>query len=73
MNLTDKEKREFISIVNSNIELERLADYLYENNDFINSLCVEQSGVEPFKANFYSTVLLINIIEGFKNGKIIKK
>jgi hypothetical protein len=72
MNLTDKEKKEFIDIVNSKVELEKLHEYLFNNQELINSLCIEQSKEIPFNADYYSTALLINIIEGFKNGKITK-
>ena len=72
MELTDKDKKEFISIVKAKVELEKLSDYINDNQDFLNDLCLD--GIEmPFDVEWYSTNLLITFIESFKNNKIVKK
>lgn len=72
MELTDKDKKEFISIVNAKVELEKLSDYINDNQDFLNSLCLNSIEM-PFNVEYHSTNLLITFIENFKNNKIVKK
>lgn len=72
MELTDKDKKEFISIVNAKVELDKLSDYINDNQDFLNDLCLDSIKM-PFNVEFYSTSLLISFIENFKNNKIVKK
>lgn len=72
MELTDKDKKEFISIVNAKVELDKLSDYINDNQDFLNDLCLDSVKM-PFNVECYSTSLLISFIENFKNNKIVKK